>query len=137
MIGKKENGSVSDFIELCVYRISKEYASFLAEKAHFSTKEWLQVHDYCCGGQCYNMQVIAIKKAIAGAKTLTDWIAIAGQTRGENRNLAFRKVLQYEPTEEDIPLFCESGSIRLWDVGWYLAGRLEHKRENSTVATRE
>lgn len=133
-VSEKANETVDDFIKLCVSGLSREYAEALAGRAYFTTIEWLRVYDHCQSDwskseRCFNMQVIAMKKAVATAKTLADWIAIAGR-KGKHRDLAMHKVLQYEPTEADIPLFRKSGSDTLWKVGWYLAGRLEYKRKN-------
>lgn len=125
---------VSDFIKLCVPRLSREYTKALADRACFTTAEWLRVYDHCQSDwtkdeRCYNMQVIAMGKAVAVAKTLADWIAIASR-KSKHREIAFDKIVQYEPTEENIEMFMEAQCQRLCNIGWYLARRLEYKKKN-------
>lgn len=78
------------------------------------------------------MKVIALKKAIEVATTLADWIEIAGQVNGKQRTLAYGKILDFDPTEGDIRLFCDSGAERLRSIGWYLSGRRSRQQEIHT-----
>ena len=133
-MSEKANETVDDFIKLCVSGLSREYAEALAGRAYFTTIEWLKVYDHCQSDwskseRCFNMQVVAMKKAVVTAKTLADWIAIAGR-KSKHRDLAMNKILQYEPTEEDIKLFRQSQCWSLCCIGGYLANRLEYKRKN-------
>lgn len=94
------------FLGLCVTCLAKGYAEALAEQANFTTMGWMWVYQHCSDRvrnpkrsfswipRCYNMQKIALRKAVATASTQEDWESIKLFARpGKQRKLAHDKLM--------------------------------------------
>lgn len=107
----QECGTLEEFEKLCVIGLAKKYAEALAEQANFTTDQWMELYQTCLehipiewiyGGpvlkrakRCHNMQIIALKKAVAIATTREDWENIHRHARsGKQRTLARDKLLE-------------------------------------------
>jgi hypothetical protein len=70
------------------------------------------------------LRAASLKRAVETARSLEDWVRIAGCTKASYRKKAFEEVLIFDITSEaDIYLLTQSRSERLRAVGWYLCGR--------------
>lgn len=112
--------TVRNLCKLCVLHLARDYASALAEQATFSSAQWIEVYRHCVervvletcdigsypatrvivtktGNRCRNMQVIALKMAVAVAETRKDWLAIYRfSLPGKQRRTAREKIWQYD-----------------------------------------
>ncbi len=94
------------------------------EKFYFSSSDWLWLNWTCRDPGTFNLKVVALALAIKSAESLEDWIRLAGYLRAPYRNQAFEKVLTFDlETPSAIGLLLESGSERLWTIGWYLQNK--------------
>lgn len=95
-----------EFEKLCVTGLRRDYAEALAEQANFTTREWMDVYSHCSDmvprqvhpygriPRCYNMQIVALKKAVTTAVTQEDWECIRRYARsGKQRTFARDKLL--------------------------------------------
>ena len=93
----------------------------------FCSKNWATMNEWLCRSPdegLYNLKVVALKRAIETAKTLADWVYIAGHVKAPYRNRAFDEVLKFDLTsDENVNLLLHSGSERLSTIGWYLQNR--------------
>lgn len=92
-----------------------------------TTLEWLQLN-----GLSYHLRFKAWSsaKAFEQAKTLADYVALASRLYGnDHKHRAYDEILKFDVTSDaDIALLYNSGSVRLSNIGWYLAGRKKVSR---------
>ena len=111
---------------------SDKRKQFIVSESSFSTKNWLEVRDLCSYyniNEGYILKVMATKKAFDSAKLLSEFVLLAGFMGQQHRAKVYKKILEFNIiSDDDIELLCNSYSVRLRTVGWYLRGRKQAEK---------